>query len=130
MEPPTTAKLIAALKRGLVGLELTVLLSCFAFADTHKCIVKTSSHNNDTTVVDVGAAVTQYGGNGGSYEIAGMHGWVISCNNDKPSCYMPHVGDSGYVMERDKEDDIYSGENVKIRWANNSVGIYALKETY
>jgi hypothetical protein len=117
---------IAAFQRGLVGLGLTVLLSCFAFADTHKCIVKTSSHNNDTTVLDVGPAVPQYGGN----EIAGMHGWVISCNNDKPACYMPHVGDSGYIMERDKADDIYSGENVKIRWTNNSVGIYALKETY
>ena len=126
-----TVKLIAALQRGLVTLGLIVLLTCcFAVAETNKVIVKTSSHNDATTVVDVGPAVQQYDGHGGNYEIAGMHGWVISCNNDSPSCHMPHTGDSGYIMERDKEDDIYSGENVKIRWANASVGIYALRETY
>lgn len=112
-------------------LALIVLLSsCFAVSETNKVIVKTSHHNNDTTVVDVGPAVPQYDGYGGSYEIAGMHGWIISCNNDKASCYMPHTGDSGYVVERAKEDEVYSGENVKIRWANDAVGIYALRETY
>jgi hypothetical protein len=126
-----TAKLIAALQRGLVILGLIVLLgSCFALAETNKVIVKTSSHNNTTTVVDVGPAVRQDDGSGGNYEIAGMHGWVIVCNNDRPSCHMPHTGDSGYIVDRDKEDDIYTGENVKIRWGNNSVGIYALRETY
>jgi hypothetical protein len=80
--------------------------------------------------VDVGPAVPQYDGYGGSYEIAGMHGWIISCNNDKPSCYMPHTRDSGYIVQRNEEDEIYSGENVKIRWANDAVGIYALRETY
>jgi hypothetical protein len=123
-----TAKLIAALQRGLVGLGLIVLLSCFAVSETDKCIVKTSRHNNDTTVVDIGPAVRQDYGSG-SYEIAGMHGWILLCNNDVPSCYMPHTGDSGYLVERTK-DDVYTGENIKIRWANDSVGIYALKETY
>ena len=113
-----------------MGLALIVLLgSCFAVGETKKVIVKASRHNN-TTVVDIGPAVPQYDGYGGSYEIAGMHGWVIVCNNDEPSCYMPHAGDSGYIVERDKEDEIYSGENVKIRWAGGAVGIYALKETY
>jgi len=116
--------------RTVARLALIVLLgSCFAVGETDKVIVKTSRHNNDTTVVDVGPAVPQHDGYGGRYEIAGAHGWVMICNNDRPSCFMPHAGDSGYIVERDKEDEIYSGENVKIRWTN-AIGIYALRETY
>jgi hypothetical protein len=116
--------------RTAARLALIVLLSsCFTFSETNKCIVKTSRHNTDTTVVDVGPAVPQDYGDGHPYEVAGMHGWILSCNNDVPSCYMPHTGDSGYLVERTK-DDVYTGENIKIRWANNTVGIYVLRETY
>jgi hypothetical protein len=111
---------------------LIVLLGCgFAVGrDASKVIVKTSRHNNGTTVVDVGPAVPQSDGYGARYEVAGMHGWIVSCNNDQPSCYMPHTGDSGFIVERDQEDEIYNGENVKVRWTNNAVGIYLLRETY
>lgn len=115
----------------VASLSLIVLFSaCFAYAETDKVIVKTTRRNNEATTVDVGPAVPQYDGSGGSYEIAGMHGWVLGCNNDQPSCYMPHTGDSGHLVEHDKKEEIYEGENVKIRWANGTVSIYALKETY
>jgi hypothetical protein len=117
--------------RTVASLALIVLLSaCLAYAETDKVIVKTSRRNNEATTVDVGPAVPQSDGYGGNYEIAGMHGWVLGCNNDEPSCHMPHAEDSGYLLECSKQDKIYDGENVKIRWANNSVGIYFLRETY
>lgn len=113
------------------ALALIVLLGgSFAFAETDKVIVKSSSRGNQAITVDIGPAVPQSDGYGGHYEVAGMHGWVVSCNNDEPACYMPHTGDSGYLVEHDKKEEIYSGENVKIRWANGTVSIYVLKETY
>jgi len=117
--------------RTVVWLVLVILFGgYFAFAETDKVIVKTSRRNNEAITVDIGPAVPQSDGYGGTYEVAGMHGWVVSCNNDQPSCHMPHTGDSGYLAELDKKEEIYSGENLKIHWANGTVGIYALKETY
>lgn len=117
--------------RTVLRLSLIVLVSaCSAFAVTDKCIVKTASRSNEATVLDVGPAVPQSDGYGGTYEVAGMHGWVLKCNNDQSTCSMPHTGDSGYIEEHDKKEEVYDGENVKIRWANGAVSIYALKETY
>ena len=73
--------------------------------------MKASSRNNVATTVDVGPAVQYYGD-----EVAGMHGWVLSCNNNQPSCYMPHTGDSGRLQDHDAKEEIYDGENVKLSW--------------
>jgi hypothetical protein len=116
--------------RSLGLVSLVLLIVSFASAETDKVIVKSSRRSDEATTVDVGPAVLQYDGYGGTYEVAGMHGWVVSCNNGERSCYMPHAGDSGRLVRHDKSEEIYDGENVKIRWASGTVSIYVLKETY
>jgi|SRR5271166_4210119 len=117
------------LTRIFVASLLTVVLTCVCYAQsTDKVIVKQSSRNNITTIVDVGPAINDaFGGP----DFAGGHGWVLSCNNDQTSCYMPHTGASGRIVDGEASEDVYDGENVHILWPNAGIrATYVLRETY
>ena len=104
--------------RTAARLALIVLLSCFAVSETNKVIVKTSLHNTDTTVVDVGPAVPQDYGDGHPYEVAGMNGWIISCNNDARSNPW-HQSDADGHADR----DLPAGMARILRGLSNALGV-------
>lgn len=111
-----------------------LLLYCFtAWAtpslahDTDRVIVKQSSRNNDVTIVDVGPAIPSVLDN--EPDQAGLHGEVLSCNNDQASCYRPYAGTEGKIVSGDASEDIYDNENVHILWPG-ARATYALRESY
>lgn len=117
------------LTRAFVASLWIAVLTCVCSAQTtDRVIVKQSSRNNNTTLVDVGPAIKDaFGGP----DFAGGHGWLLSCNNEQTSCYMPHTGASGRIVDGVGGEDVYDGENVHIVWSNSGVrATYVLRETY
>jgi hypothetical protein len=107
----------------------TVVLTCVCSAQTtDRVIVKQSSRNNNTVLVDVGPAIKDaFGGP----DFAGAHGWLLGCNNSQTSCYMPYTGASGRIVDGVGGEDVYDGENVHIVWSNSGVrATYVLRQTY
>lgn len=124
-----TVQSMRLLPRILVTSLWTVILTCVCSAQTtDRVIVKQSSRNNKTTLVDAGPAIKDaFGGP----DFAGMHGWLLGCNNEQTSCYMPHTGASGRIVDDVGGEDVYDGENVHIVWSSSGVrATYVLKETY
>jgi len=110
-------------------LLIALLLTTTAFAATDKVIVRKSVRSNIATVIDVGHAVRLSDGT----DVAGMHGMVLVCNNDNPTCYRPFAGARGYITNGPQ---IYDGDNITIHWgpygpySDADTGTYAIREDY
>jgi hypothetical protein len=120
----TDSKVVCRRLSGAVS--AMVLVCCLAFATTDKIAVKKSTRHEKTTTIDIGPAVPA-----DSTEEKGRHGWVVQCDNDLPSCYMPHAGDSGAIVKNISNGKIYPGENIEILWDGRDLpGIYEVVETH
>ena len=63
-----------------------------------------------------------------STKVLSVHGEVLACNTDQPSCYAPNVGDEGHFVPG---PSIYTDfPNVTIEWDNGNVATYALHQEY
>jgi hypothetical protein len=98
---------------------------------TNRFIVKSSVHNNATTVVDIGPAVKLPDGD----EVPGRHGTVLVCNNDAPKCIMPDAGDRGFVLDRIPYgmEGYYKGPVLSVCYGDHSeggCGVYVINESY
>jgi hypothetical protein len=123
-------------KLQLAATALLILLSTFCHASTTATIVNSINHNVDTTsintspvgyvpycemTIDEGNRCTQT-------QVISVHGELISCNNEEPSCYSPSIGETGDFMSG---PHVYSDfPNVTIKWSNGVVATYAMHREY